>query len=334
MPPRKSSEPRCVWTAQDDAAMVEVLKEQKNLGNQSGAGWKSQVWTMVETALLKVSQGKGSSKTAAKCSDHWSSLKKQFLAVHALRNASGFGWDEGSNMVTASDSVWDTYLKAHPASKKWKCTSFPLYDDMHFLVNGIVATGDSAFHPGQSVPPSSPAPYLSSPAPAGPLPSDDVFKEAPVPVRSSSLQPAGDEETSPPKALSTPTRSKKRERAETESPSGPLASSSVSRSLKRPRKGRRHSSQADSISQVGEAMAQIASALTSGSDLATPARRKKALALVYEDAEYSSAEEDEIINLFLEDMPVADTYASIPKKSKRVKFIRNRLAKIKSVDFE
>ncbi|KAF9548876.1 hypothetical protein CPC08DRAFT_613949, partial [Agrocybe pediades] len=143
--PKKSGEPCCVWTAQDNAIMVEVLKEQKNLGNQSGAGWKSQVWTMIETALLKISQGKGSSKTAANLMQSFSSRNSSFnLAVHALHNASGFGWDGGSNIVTASDSVQDTYLKAHSASEKWKSTSFPLYDDMYFLVNGIVATGDSA----------------------------------------------------------------------------------------------------------------------------------------------------------------------------------------------
>lgn len=31
---------------------------------------------------------------------------------------------------------------------------FPLYDEMHYLVNRIVATGADAFHPRQTPPPS------------------------------------------------------------------------------------------------------------------------------------------------------------------------------------
>lgn len=38
-------------------------------------------------------------------------LKKNYLQVHKLQNQSGFGWDDGLKMVTASDEVWATYLK-------------------------------------------------------------------------------------------------------------------------------------------------------------------------------------------------------------------------------
>ena len=105
-----------------------------------------------------------------------SQLKKNFGEVQAIQNASGFGWDEGTKTCTASLDVWEKYiavhsisyieiiiyhhrtdpylLKAHPNAARWRMTSFPLYDDIHFLVNGIVATGAGAFHPGRSISPS------------------------------------------------------------------------------------------------------------------------------------------------------------------------------------
>ncbi|KAF8799765.1 hypothetical protein BYT27DRAFT_7003030, partial [Phlegmacium glaucopus] len=134
------------WTDADDAIIVCVLKEQKESGNQSGAGWKSQVWTAVEVALKAEGIAKGGPKTASKSQDRWTNLKKQFVEVYALRNASGFGWDDGTKTVEASDNVWEAYLKAHPRSAHWRTTSFLLYDDMHYLVNGIVATGADVFH--------------------------------------------------------------------------------------------------------------------------------------------------------------------------------------------
>ena len=33
---------------------------------------------------------------------------------------------------------------------RWKNTSFPLYDEMQYLVHGIVAMGAGAFHPGRT----------------------------------------------------------------------------------------------------------------------------------------------------------------------------------------
>lgn len=41
-------------------------------------------------------------------------------------------------------------LQAHLKSACWRTTSFPLYDKMYYLVNGIVATGADVFHPGWS----------------------------------------------------------------------------------------------------------------------------------------------------------------------------------------
>lgn len=38
-------------------------------------------------------------------------LKANYNAVHNLRTASGFGWDEGTKMVVMTDAVWAAYIK-------------------------------------------------------------------------------------------------------------------------------------------------------------------------------------------------------------------------------
>jgi hypothetical protein len=80
MPPKNTSdnvkkEARCCWTDSDDAIIVRVLKAQKDSGNQSGAGWKSQVWTSVEAALKAEGISKGGPKTASKAQDRWASVR-------------------------------------------------------------------------------------------------------------------------------------------------------------------------------------------------------------------------------------------------------------------
>jgi hypothetical protein len=65
---------RCIWTDIDDRILVRVLKDEKDAGNQSGAGWKAQVWTKVDTVLKEESVSKGPVKTASKISDHWTNV--------------------------------------------------------------------------------------------------------------------------------------------------------------------------------------------------------------------------------------------------------------------
>jgi len=72
---------------------------------------------------------------------------------------------------------------------------------------------------------------------------------------------------------------------------------------------------------------QMAAALSTGSEQGTPFHRKKALKLVNEDGEYSSAEEDKINYLFCDDIRAAYTYLDIVKKEKCVNFIRKCLEK-------
>lgn len=88
------------------------------------------------------------------------------MQVQRLRGISGFGWDDGTKLVVASDDQWAELAKAcsgtmysldfvltglpQRGSKvvKWKTTPFPLYGEMHSLVDGIVATGSGAFQAG------------------------------------------------------------------------------------------------------------------------------------------------------------------------------------------
>jgi len=69
-------EARCTWSTLDDTIMVRILKAEKEAGNQSGAGWKKQVWTVVEAALRLESPVTGTPKTATKCADHWSNVSR------------------------------------------------------------------------------------------------------------------------------------------------------------------------------------------------------------------------------------------------------------------
>ncbi|TFK64063.1 hypothetical protein BDN72DRAFT_775130 [Pluteus cervinus] len=173
---KPAAAPRCIWTSDDDVVLLQVLRQEKVNGGQSDSGWKSVVWTTALAELKVKGDNKGAPKTASKISDHfanvcslfWFFLKANFVQVKKLREQSGFGWDDVTKLVIASNDTWDAYIKSHPNMAKWRRTPFPLYDDMLFLVDGIVATGEGAFHAGGDLASSEPG-YSSPPT----IPEDD-----------------------------------------------------------------------------------------------------------------------------------------------------------------
>ena len=62
----------------------------------------------------------------------------------AIKSNSGFEWDEVNRIPTARESVWETYMKAHPEAEKFRKRSLLHYDLLHELCANISATGEYA----------------------------------------------------------------------------------------------------------------------------------------------------------------------------------------------
>ncbi len=80
-----------------------------------------------------------------------------------LHEQSGFGWDNGHQLVTAPSDMWDRYLivsscsyhvshtnywQAHPNAKLFKKKPFILYDELATLCDHVLATSNDAFRGG------------------------------------------------------------------------------------------------------------------------------------------------------------------------------------------
>ncbi|KAF9228057.1 hypothetical protein BS17DRAFT_662743, partial [Gyrodon lividus] len=131
---------KAIWTDKDNKTLVAILCIQ-DAGNKAGNGWKPSVWTVAAAKLLVEGSKKGGEKTSTKCSDHWTNLKGQFVAVQNLCGFSGFRWDNSTKMVTAHDDVWKKLKETTAKYYCWCKSPFPLYNDILYLVDGIIATG-------------------------------------------------------------------------------------------------------------------------------------------------------------------------------------------------
>ncbi|KAI9201384.1 hypothetical protein LWI28_022632 [Acer negundo] len=56
-----------------------------------------------------------------------------------MRHSSGFGWDPVTKKFTASDEVWEDYLKSHPTHKNYRMDTFTDYEDMRIAIGNGTA---------------------------------------------------------------------------------------------------------------------------------------------------------------------------------------------------
>ncbi|KAF5318979.1 hypothetical protein D9758_018530 [Tetrapyrgos nigripes] len=112
------------WTPEAEALLIEHLVEAKAKGQMSENNFKPSGYNFTKT------QVKG----------RWTRFKKDFKIVRRLRTLSGFGWDNVRNMVTATDQVWDAYIKGHSKAGPFRNKPFPHYDDIASKRRAVAST--------------------------------------------------------------------------------------------------------------------------------------------------------------------------------------------------
>lgn len=124
--PRGLRDPQVSSHGHNNESLVSTLCNAFRSGQQAESGWKPPVWT----AVIKEFEDAGlPTKTVKQCKDRWQKvciielfqveeltyndeqLKKQYRIVKAIRNTSGFGWDDTKKIATATAEVWDAYIK-------------------------------------------------------------------------------------------------------------------------------------------------------------------------------------------------------------------------------
>ncbi|XVF56330.1 hypothetical protein PTKIN_Ptkin06aG0110400 [Pterospermum kingtungense] len=74
-------------------------------------------------------------------------LKKDWAIVYDMAkgdNTSGFGWDSQRNMVTAEESVWESYLRSHKDASPFRTRSFHFFNELCQIYGKDCATGKDA----------------------------------------------------------------------------------------------------------------------------------------------------------------------------------------------
>ncbi|KAM6586918.1 hypothetical protein CsatA_009523 [Cannabis sativa] len=79
-------------------------------------------------------------------------LRKAHREFSHLLLHTGMGWEPKTCTVTATDEVWDAYLKKYPNAKRYRKKGLPHYDMLGEIFNNTTATGGMSYASTQPLP--------------------------------------------------------------------------------------------------------------------------------------------------------------------------------------
>ncbi|CAL9026230.1 unnamed protein product [Prunus brigantina] len=129
---------RANWTPPQDSFFIDLLLEQVSKGNKTGHGFRKQGWADM-IVLFNTKFGFKYDTDILK--NRYKRLRKQYSEMKSLVNQGNFRWDESQQMITADDSVWNDYIKAHPEMQLYRTKVVSYYNELCIICGHAVADG-------------------------------------------------------------------------------------------------------------------------------------------------------------------------------------------------
>ncbi|KAI7933823.1 hypothetical protein MJO29_016661 [Puccinia striiformis f. sp. tritici] len=128
------------WTGAMEKSALQLNVAAVQSGKQSEGGFKIDIHQSIARDLA--AEFTDIPFTGKKVRSRYNQCFKKWCDVFlTCKDASGFGWNEQHNMVTASEEVWEAFLRSHPAARRFKNTPFPEYNDLFVIFGGNAARG-------------------------------------------------------------------------------------------------------------------------------------------------------------------------------------------------
>ncbi|XAR62359.1 hypothetical protein NMG60_11017091 [Bertholletia excelsa] len=135
---RIGSRSRTYWQPPMDRYFIDLMLDQVHKGNQIDGMFPKQAWTEM-IALFNARFGFKYDIDILK--NRFKTMKRQYKVIKKLLDLDGFFWDETRQMVTADDSVWQDYIKAHKDSRQYITRPMPYYKDLCVICRGMSING-------------------------------------------------------------------------------------------------------------------------------------------------------------------------------------------------
>ncbi|KAH1206039.1 hypothetical protein GmHk_16G046593 [Glycine max] len=118
------------WNLEMEHVLVDVLRDQRNLGNKGDGNWKALAYNIAAQILSK------------RFGVHLMAIITWYGIVSDILSQSGFDWDSTKYMITIENEIaWNEYVKSHEEAKQFRFKVIPNWNDIVDLCAKDRATG-------------------------------------------------------------------------------------------------------------------------------------------------------------------------------------------------
>ncbi|XP_043709299.1 L10-interacting MYB domain-containing protein-like [Telopea speciosissima] len=118
---------RAKWTTSLTKTLVDLMVEQALKGSRTNNSFGKKAWKNMCDEFCKrtgLNWGKEQLK------NRYGVLRRQYITVKSLLYQGGFSWNESTQIITATDEVWDKYIQAHPDAEAIRSNGCPIYKQL------------------------------------------------------------------------------------------------------------------------------------------------------------------------------------------------------------
>ncbi|XP_077243669.1 uncharacterized protein LOC143884142 isoform X2 [Tasmannia lanceolata] len=116
-----------VWSSEMDKVLIITLLHQVSEGNKIPNGFKDVAYN---AAVHKVNQQFELHLNKDHIKNRVKTLKATYKSLNDLVGQNGFGWDSVKKRISVSDEAYETYIAAHPESRRFFTQRHELYEEM------------------------------------------------------------------------------------------------------------------------------------------------------------------------------------------------------------
>ncbi|CAK9181605.1 unnamed protein product [Ilex paraguariensis] len=118
------------WTTLEEKIFIQLMVKEGQKGNRSSTTFSRKGWKHIEQEFCQKTK-----KRYNNCQfrNKFNQLRTRYHDFSKLLKEPGFTWDPVLNNATATDAVWESYIKANKNAKRFRKKGCPMFSELGFI---------------------------------------------------------------------------------------------------------------------------------------------------------------------------------------------------------
>ncbi|XP_059649309.1 L10-interacting MYB domain-containing protein-like [Cornus florida] len=130
------------WTALEEITFIELMVREVHNGNRSSTTFSRKGWKHIAQEFCKKTNKR---YNYSQFRNKFNQLRTRYHDFSKLLKEPGFAWDPVLNTATATDGVWESYIKVNKNAKRFRKKGCTMFNELGIIFGDPVVTCKDAF---------------------------------------------------------------------------------------------------------------------------------------------------------------------------------------------